>query len=265
MDKLDAVLHASTFLTTTCCCLNSLTQLSDHIPASNIFHCFTAEWHVQINVAEWSRATINSCWKEISSQSDYSQRQWITQLQDFAIRRRAVNVTTWCSGASSAARLGKWDFTFNVLSPWKRGRLRDESHLQRQVQFLAADLSLALYHSEPRETGREGGDETPREKKAERVGKRGVCSQADFVGECFLPRFLTQGRRWLAAGCGTDWARAEAALYACQGCAAPDQCKEPNEGQVQQTACGYGARSQAFNYSHVGCGAAFFFMFRWLH
>lgn len=32
---------------------------------------------------------------------------------------------------------------------------------------------------------------------------------------------------------------AEAALYACQGAAAPDQCKEPNGGQVQQTACGY--------------------------
>ncbi|KAI4814511.1 hypothetical protein KUCAC02_003703, partial [Chaenocephalus aceratus] len=40
---------------------------------------------------------------------------------------------------------------------------------------------------------------------------------------------------------------AEAALYACQGSAAPDQCTEPNEGQVQQTACGYGMLSLSEN------------------
>lgn len=52
-------------------------------------------------------------------------------------------------------------------------------------------------------------------------------------------------------------ARAGAALYACQGSAAPDRHEEPNEGQVQQTACGEGAKIQAFNYSLVGCGAIF--------
>lgn len=115
---------------------------------------------------------------------------------------------------------------------------------------------------ERKEGGREGRKHL-RRKKAEHAGKRGVCSQSDFVGERFLPRFLTQGRRWIAAGCGTDWARAEAALYAWQGSAAPDQHKEPKEGQVQLKACGYRAGSQAFNYSHVGYEAAFF-MFRWL-
>lgn len=57
---------------------------------------------------------------------------------------------------------------------------------------------VVLYHSEQRERekgGRKGGEETPQEKKAEHAGKRGVCSQSDFVGERFLPRFLTQGRR----------------------------------------------------------------------
>lgn len=154
-----------------------------------------------------------------------------------------------------------------MLSLWKWGRLRGESHLQRQVELLAAVSScctLSLWAEREREKGgRKGGEETPQEKKAEHAGKRGVCSQSDFVGERFLPRFLTQGRRWIAAGCGTDWARAEAALYAWQGSAAPDQHKEPKEGQVQLKACGYRAGSQAFNYSHVGYEAAFF-MFRWL-
>lgn len=48
---------------------------------------------------------------------------------------------------------------------------------------------------------------------------------------------------------------AGAALYACQGSAA----EEPNEGQVQQTACGYAAQSQPFNYCHVGYTGSFFF------
>lgn len=58
-------------------------------------------------------------------------------------------------------------------------------------------------------------------------------------------------------------------LSACRGCsvclsgpAAPDQCEEPSEGQVQQTARGYGTRIQTFNYSDVGYGAGFFFTFR---
>lgn len=97
--------------------------------------------------------------------------------------------------------IGEWDFTFNVLSLWKGGRLRDESHLQRQVELPAADLSrcaLSL-RAEREERGREGLEHLRRKRPSER-GKRGVCSQADFVGERFLPRFLTQGRRWLAAG-----------------------------------------------------------------
>lgn len=32
-----------------------------------------------------------------------------------------------------------------------------------------------------------------------RAAKGSVCSQVNSVGECFLPRFLTQGRRWLSA------------------------------------------------------------------
>lgn len=51
--------------------------------------------------------------------------------------------------------------------------------------------------------------------------------------------------------------RAGAALYACQGSAALDQCREPNEGQVQQTARGYGARRQPVNYRHVDSRPAF--------
>lgn len=127
------------------------------------------------------------------------------------------------------------------------------------VTHCSLKLLYFITQSWERKGGREGMKHLGRKRQSERV-KRGVCSQADFVGECFLPRFLTQGTRWVAAGCGTDWAHAEAALYACQGSAAPDQCKEPKEGQVQPKACGYRAGSQAFNYSHVGYEAAFFYV-----
>lgn len=104
----------------------------------------------------------------------------------------------------------------------------------------------------------------PQERKAEQAAKRGVCSQADFVGERFLPRFPTQGRRWLAAAVAPTERVQRLLCMPVRDLLPQISARSQMRDRCSKTACGYGARIQAFNYSHVGYGDAFFFTFRWL-
>lgn len=67
----------------------------------------------------------------------------------------------------------KGDFIFNVLSLWKQGRLRGESHLQRQVELLAADSSCCT--SPPRA-----------ESERARMEYLGRKRQSEWVKEVFV-------------------------------------------------------------------------------